>query len=172
MTYDVQSNKVIYYCCYCHDRLEFFLRVKMWDLTKRSDLKRFLQETVWKTLRFKLMFTKILLMLKHFYARFGRFGGSREDRKTLVDQEHWFQLVVGKFIFRSKKIGGSRKVNWWVRNFRPTLTWFTWETWTWRFIQTVLTLDTGGVNELSVVVDVDESFCTHLQSGYPFQTTK
>jgi hypothetical protein len=27
--------------------------------------------------------------------------------------------VSGKFIFRSKKIGGSRKVNWWLRNFRP-----------------------------------------------------
>jgi hypothetical protein len=27
--------------------------------------------------------------------------------------------VAGKFIFRSKKIGGSRKLNWWLRNFRP-----------------------------------------------------
>jgi hypothetical protein len=40
---------------------------------------------------------------------------------------HWwvkntgFKLVVGKINFRSKKIGGSRKVNWWVRNFCPTL---------------------------------------------------
>jgi hypothetical protein len=38
---------------------------------------------------------------------------------------HWwvknagFKLVVGKINFRSKKIGGSRKVNWWVRNFCP-----------------------------------------------------
>ena len=30
-----------------------------------------------------------------------------------------FKLVAGKFIFRSKKIGGSRKLNWWLRNFRP-----------------------------------------------------
>lgn len=41
-------------------------------------------------------------------------------------ERHWwlknagFKLVAGKFIFRSKKIGGSRKVNWWLRNFRPT----------------------------------------------------
>ncbi len=40
-------------------------------------------------------------------------------------ERHWclkntgFKLVVGKFIFRSKKIGVSRKVNWWFRNFRP-----------------------------------------------------
>jgi hypothetical protein len=27
--------------------------------------------------------------------------------------------VVGKINFRAKKIGGSRKVNWWVRNFCP-----------------------------------------------------
>ncbi len=38
---------------------------------------------------------------------------------------HWwvknagFKLVVGKINFRAKKIGGSRKVNWWVRNFCP-----------------------------------------------------
>jgi hypothetical protein len=36
---------------------------------------------------------------------------------------HWwvknagFKLVVGKINFRARKIGGSRKVNWWVRNF-------------------------------------------------------
>jgi hypothetical protein len=29
------------------------------------------------------------------------------------------KLVVGKINFRAKKIGGSRKVNWWVRNFCP-----------------------------------------------------
>jgi hypothetical protein len=40
-------------------------------------------------------------------------------------ERHWwlknagFKLVTGKFIFRSKKIGGSRKLNWWFRNFRP-----------------------------------------------------
>jgi hypothetical protein len=40
-------------------------------------------------------------------------------------ERHWwlknagFKLVAGKFIFRSKKIGGSRKLNWWLRNFRP-----------------------------------------------------
>ena len=27
--------------------------------------------------------------------------------------------MVGKINFRAKKIGGSRKVNWWVRNFCP-----------------------------------------------------
>jgi hypothetical protein len=41
-------------------------------------------------------------------------------------ERHWwlknagFKLVAGKFIFRSQKIGGSRKLNWWLRNFRPT----------------------------------------------------
>jgi hypothetical protein len=40
-------------------------------------------------------------------------------------ERHWwlknagFKLVAGKFIFRSQKIGGSRKLNWWLRNFRP-----------------------------------------------------
>jgi hypothetical protein len=29
--------------------------------------------------------------------------------------------VVGKINFRAKKIGGSRKVNWWVRNFCPSV---------------------------------------------------
>jgi hypothetical protein len=42
-------------------------------------------------------------------------------------ERHWwlknagFKLVAGKFIFRSKKIGGSRKLNWWLRNFRPEI---------------------------------------------------
>ena len=29
------------------------------------------------------------------------------------------ELVVGKINFRAKKICGSRKENWWVRNFCP-----------------------------------------------------
>jgi hypothetical protein len=46
-----------------------------------------------------------------------RFGGSREDRKHWWVKNAGFKLVVGKINFRAKKIGGSRKVNWWVRNF-------------------------------------------------------
>ena len=36
-----------------------------------------------------------------------------------IDKNAGFKLVVGKINFRAKKIGGSRKVNWWVRNFCP-----------------------------------------------------
>jgi hypothetical protein len=46
-------------------------------------------------------------------------------------ERHWwlknagFKLVDGKFMFRSKKIGGSRKVNWWLRNSSfVRLSWF------------------------------------------------
>jgi hypothetical protein len=51
----------------------------------------------------------------------------RERAKRERAKRHWslkntgFKLVAGKFIFRSKKIGGSRKVNWWLRNFRPPI---------------------------------------------------
>ena len=48
-----------------------------------------------------------------------RFGGSREGRKHWWVKNAGFKLVVGKINFRAKKIGGSRKVNWWVRNFCP-----------------------------------------------------
>ena len=48
-----------------------------------------------------------------------RIGGSREGRKHWWVQNAGLKLVVGKINFRSKKIGGSRKVNWWVRNFCP-----------------------------------------------------
>jgi hypothetical protein len=40
---------------------------------------------------------------------------------VLESTDTGFKLVVGKFIFRYKKIGDSRKVNLWIRNFRlPT----------------------------------------------------
>jgi hypothetical protein len=48
-----------------------------------------------------------------------RIGGSREGRKHWWVQNAGLKLVVGKINFRAKKIGGSRKVNWWVRNFCP-----------------------------------------------------
>jgi hypothetical protein len=44
---------------------------------------------------------------------------SREGRKHWWVQNAGLKLVVGKINFRAKKIGGSRKVNWWVRNFCP-----------------------------------------------------
>ena len=63
MTCEVQSNKVIYCRCYCHGQAGILLRVKMWDLTKRSDLKSFLywsgNSVNLKTHRFKLMLQKI-----------------------------------------------------------------------------------------------------------------
>jgi hypothetical protein len=51
------------------------------------------------------------------------------SRFTLIikKQRHWwlknagFKLVAGKFIFRSPKIGGSRKLNWWLRIFCPEI---------------------------------------------------
>ena len=46
-------------------------------------------------------------------------GGSREVQKHWWVRNAGFKLVVGKINFWAKKIGGSRKVNWWVRNFCP-----------------------------------------------------
>ena len=48
-------------------------------------------------------------------------GGSREVQRHWWVRNAGFKLVVGKINFRSKKIGGSRKVNWWARNFCPML---------------------------------------------------
>ncbi len=48
-----------------------------------------------------------------------RIGGSREGRKHWWVQNAGLKLVVCKINFRAKKIGGSRKVIWWVRNFCP-----------------------------------------------------
>jgi hypothetical protein len=40
-------------------------------------------------------------------------GGSREVQRHWWVRNTGFLLVVGKINFRVKKIGGSRKVNWW-----------------------------------------------------------
>ena len=59
--------------------------------------------------------------LLHKLFALPRIGGSREGRKHWWVQNAGLKLVVGKINFRAKKIGGSRKVNWWVRNFCPRM---------------------------------------------------
>ena len=56
--------------------------------------------------------------MKYTWIYHGLVVRERDERHGWV-KNAGFKLVVGKFIFRSKKIGASRKVSWWVRNFRP-----------------------------------------------------